>query len=52
MLRLIAETEESDSKYRGLLEAPPDAMLVANEDGEIVHLNLQVEKQERARAST
>ncbi len=43
--RDLTESTESGSKYRGLMEAAPDAMVVVNQGGEIVLLNVQAEKQ-------
>ena len=43
--RDLTESTESGVKYRGLMEAAPDAMVVVNQGGEIVLLNLQAEKQ-------
>src|ERR1700722_4497317 len=44
-IRNITTRKDSEARYRGLLEAAPDAMVVVNQDGGIVLLNVQAEKQ-------
>jgi PAS domain S-box-containing protein len=41
----LSKSRESEGKYRGLLEAAPDAMIVVDQTGIIVLLNLQAERQ-------
>jgi PAS domain S-box-containing protein len=43
--RDLSESKEAGAKYRGLLEAAPDAMVVVNAAGDIVLLNVRAEKE-------
>ncbi len=40
----LNEIDEGRARYRGLLAAAPDAMVVVNQSGEIVLLDVQAER--------
>jgi PAS domain S-box-containing protein len=43
-VRDITDRKKSEEKFKGLLEAAPDAMIIANEKGKIVLINQQTER--------
>lgn len=44
IIRDITERQKAEQKFRALLESAPDAMVITNQDGEIIIVNTQAEK--------